>query len=66
MNVVPQFLWFERNTLVFFICISLSTVTFLFNWALGSQSLECRNELLSFAFPWGCGRCQKCNYAQVH
>lgn len=44
----------------------LSTVTFLLNWALGFQSLECRNEMLSFAFSWRCGPCQKCNYAQVH
>lgn len=55
MNVVPQFLWFGRNTLVFFICISYPLWLFFLNWALGPQGLECRNELLSFAFSWGVG-----------
>lgn len=43
----------------------LSTVTFLLNWALWLQSLECRNEMLSFAFSWGCGPCQKCRCARA-
>lgn len=44
-------IWKEH--LVFFICISFPLWLSFSNWALWLQSLECRNELLSFAFSWG-------------